>query len=80
MADQLVFMTQGNPARSTIAALWGSAILSAAGNNTPYVLVIGWTIFRCGGAGTGSLLGEGMIISASPHVTLVYIAREADYS
>ena len=39
MADQLVFMTQGNPTGSAIAALWGSAILSAVGNNTPYVLV-----------------------------------------
>ena len=29
--DQLVFMMQGNPARSTMAVLWGSAILSLRG-------------------------------------------------
>ena len=32
-------MMQGNPAGSAMAALWGSAILSAAGGNPPYVLV-----------------------------------------
>lgn len=81
MADQLVFMTQGNPAGSAIAALWGSAILSAAGNNTPYVLVYQLDhIPLWGGAGTGSLLGEGLIISASPRIAIVYIPRKADYS
>lgn len=38
-SDQLAFMMQGNPAGSAMAALWGSAILSAAGGNAPYVLV-----------------------------------------
>ena len=37
--DQLVFMMQGNPAGSAMAALWGAAIFSAAGENAPYVLV-----------------------------------------
>lgn len=37
LADQLVTMTQGNLARSTMVILWGSAILSAAVDNIPYV-------------------------------------------
>jgi Na+/H+ antiporter NhaD/arsenite permease-like protein len=37
LADQLVSVTQGNLAGSTMAVLWGSAILSAAVDNIPYV-------------------------------------------
>ena len=37
VADQLVALTQGNLAGSTMAVLWGSAILSAAVDNIPYV-------------------------------------------
>lgn len=37
LADQLVAHTRGNLAGSTIAVLWGSAILSAIVDNIPYV-------------------------------------------
>lgn len=37
LADQLVSVTRGNLAGSTIAVLWGSAMLSAAVDNIPYV-------------------------------------------
>lgn len=37
LADQLVAHTRGNLAESTIAVLWGSAILSAIVDNIPYV-------------------------------------------
>jgi Na+/H+ antiporter NhaD/arsenite permease-like protein len=37
LADQLVSLTQGNLAGSTMAVLWGSAMLSAAVDNIPYV-------------------------------------------
>ena len=37
LADQLVSVTQGNLAGSTMAVLWGSAMLSAALDNIPYV-------------------------------------------
>ncbi len=37
LADQLVVVTRGNLAGSTMAVLWGSAILSAAVDNIPYV-------------------------------------------
>ena len=37
VADQLVAVTRGNLAGSTMAVLWGSAILSAALDNIPYV-------------------------------------------
>ena len=37
LADQLVAVTQGNLAGSTMAVLWGSAILSALVDNIPYV-------------------------------------------
>ncbi|HSN03609.1 MAG TPA: ArsB/NhaD family transporter [Nitrospira sp.] len=37
LADQLVAVTQGNLAGSTMAVLWGSALLSAAVDNIPYV-------------------------------------------
>lgn len=37
LADQLVALTRGNLAGSTMAVLWGSAILSAAVDNIPYV-------------------------------------------
>jgi Na+/H+ antiporter NhaD/arsenite permease-like protein len=37
VADQLVAVTRGNLAGSTMAVLWGSAILSAAVDNIPYV-------------------------------------------
>ena len=37
LADQLVAMTRGNLAGSTMAVLWGSAILSAVVDNIPYV-------------------------------------------
>jgi Na+/H+ antiporter NhaD/arsenite permease-like protein len=37
LADQLVSVTQGHLAGSTMAVLWGSAILSAAVDNIPYV-------------------------------------------
>jgi Na+/H+ antiporter NhaD/arsenite permease-like protein len=37
LADQLVVVAQGNLAGSTMAVLWGSAILSAAVDNIPYV-------------------------------------------
>ena len=37
LADQLVTVTQGNLAGSTMAVLWGSAFLSAAVDNIPYV-------------------------------------------
>ena len=37
LADQLVSVTQGNLTGSTMAVLWGSAILSAAVDNIPYV-------------------------------------------
>jgi Na+/H+ antiporter NhaD/arsenite permease-like protein len=37
LADQLVSVTQGNLAGSTMAVLWGSAMLSAAVDNIPYV-------------------------------------------
>jgi Na+/H+ antiporter NhaD/arsenite permease-like protein len=37
LADQLVAVAQGNLAGSTMAVLWGSAILSAAVDNIPYV-------------------------------------------
>jgi Na+/H+ antiporter NhaD/arsenite permease-like protein len=37
VADQLVALTRGNLAGSTMAVLWGSAILSAAVDNIPYV-------------------------------------------
>ena len=37
LADQLVAVTQGHLAASTIAVLWGSAFLSAAVDNIPYV-------------------------------------------
>ena len=37
LADQLVAVTQGNLAGSTMAVLWGSAILSAVVDNIPYV-------------------------------------------
>src|SRR5512134_2454340 len=37
LADQLVSVTQGNLAGSTMAVLWGSAVLSAAVDNIPYV-------------------------------------------
>ena len=37
LADQLVSVTRGNLAGSTMAVLWGSAILSAAVDNIPYV-------------------------------------------
>ncbi len=37
LADQLVAVTRGNLAGSTMAVLWGSAILSAAVDNIPYV-------------------------------------------
>ncbi|MDI3464338.1 MAG: putative anion permease [Nitrospira sp.] len=37
LADQLVTVTSGNLTGSTMAVLWGSAILSAAVDNIPYV-------------------------------------------
>jgi Na+/H+ antiporter NhaD/arsenite permease-like protein len=37
VADQVVAVTRGNLAGSTMAVLWGSAILSAALDNIPYV-------------------------------------------
>ncbi len=37
LADQLVSVTQGNLTGSTMTVLWGSAILSAAVDNIPYV-------------------------------------------
>lgn len=37
LADQLVAVTQGNLVGSTMAVLWGSAILSALVDNIPYV-------------------------------------------
>lgn len=37
LADQLVVVTRGNLAGSTMAVLWGSAMLSAAVDNIPYV-------------------------------------------
>lgn len=37
VADQLVALTRGNLAGSTMAVLWGSAILSAVVDNIPYV-------------------------------------------
>ncbi|MEO7861347.1 MAG: ArsB/NhaD family transporter, partial [Nitrospirales bacterium] len=37
LADQLVAVTRGNLAASTMAVLWGSAMLSAAVDNIPYV-------------------------------------------
>jgi Na+/H+ antiporter NhaD/arsenite permease-like protein len=37
LADQLVAVTRGNLTGSTIAVLWGSAMLSAAVDNIPYV-------------------------------------------
>lgn len=37
LADQLVAVTRGNLAGSTMVVLWGSAILSAAVDNIPYV-------------------------------------------
>jgi Na+/H+ antiporter NhaD/arsenite permease-like protein len=37
LADQLVSVTRGNLVGSTMAVLWGSAILSAAVDNIPYV-------------------------------------------
>ncbi len=37
LADQLVSVTQGDLAGSTMAVLWGSAMLSAALDNIPYV-------------------------------------------
>ena len=37
LADQLVAVTKGNLAGSTMAVLWGSAILSAIVDNIPYV-------------------------------------------
>ena len=37
LADQLVVVTQGNLAGSTMAVLWGSAFLSALVDNIPYV-------------------------------------------
>ncbi len=37
LADQLVTVTQGNLGGATMAVLWGSALLSAAVDNIPYV-------------------------------------------
>ncbi|SPP63089.1 ArsB/NhaD family transporter [Nitrospira lenta] len=37
LADQLVVATQGNLGGATMAVLWGSALLSAAVDNIPYV-------------------------------------------
>jgi Na+/H+ antiporter NhaD/arsenite permease-like protein len=37
LADQLVMVTKGNLTGSTMAVLWGSAILSAVVDNIPYV-------------------------------------------
>ena len=37
LADQLVALTEGNLAESTMAVLWGSAIFLAALDNIPYV-------------------------------------------
>ncbi len=37
LADQLVAVTQGNLLGATMAVLWGSALLSAAVDNIPYV-------------------------------------------
>lgn len=37
LADQLVTVTRGNLAGATMAVLWGSAMLSAAVDNIPYV-------------------------------------------
>jgi Na+/H+ antiporter NhaD/arsenite permease-like protein len=37
LADQLVTVAQGNLAASTMAVLWGSAVLSATVDNIPYV-------------------------------------------
>jgi len=37
LADQLVVMTRGNLAGSTMTVLWGSAVLSAVVDNIPYV-------------------------------------------
>lgn len=37
LADQLVAVTRGNLVGSTMAVLWGSALLSAAVDNIPYV-------------------------------------------
>lgn len=37
LAEQLVTLTQGYPARSTFAVLWGSAVLSSIFDNIPYV-------------------------------------------
>jgi Na+/H+ antiporter NhaD/arsenite permease-like protein len=37
LADQLVIVTKGNLTGSTMAVLWGSAILSAVVDNIPYV-------------------------------------------
>jgi len=37
LADQLVTVTRGNLAGTTMAVLWGSAMLSAVVNNIPYV-------------------------------------------
>jgi Na+/H+ antiporter NhaD/arsenite permease-like protein len=37
LADQLVAVTRGNLTGSAMAVLWGSAILSAAVDNIPYV-------------------------------------------
>jgi len=37
LAEQLVILTRGYPARSTFAVLWGSAFLSSIFDNIPYV-------------------------------------------
>jgi|SRR5215813_2497936 len=37
LAEQLVTLTRGYPARSTFAVLWGSAVLSSIFDNIPYV-------------------------------------------
>ena len=37
LADRLVLFTQGHPAFSALAVLWGSAVLSAIVDNIPYV-------------------------------------------
>ena len=70
-------MMQGNPAGSAMAALWGAAILSAAGEMHLTFWCISWTIFRCGeGAGAGGLSGRGHDYRREcPHCDCVYPAQ-----
>lgn len=54
----------------------------AAGDNIHYVFGVSVGPYSAVGRelALGVCPGEGMIISVSAHVTLVYIVREADYS